>query len=121
MFTWLNSAPSSQSLYRHIMQNIDKVRFVELSKPIYMQLGDENAKRDLRYVYKVGLFKEDMFYVNISDVIWYCRADGMIWTEWFDHRSIADEDNPQRRMMKQWHSEKINDITKELFVMHKMR
>lgn len=120
MFNWLNSAPSSQALYNHVMGNMDKIRMVPLKNPKYMQPGDKDAKRDLRYVYVVGLFREDMFYINISDVVWYCRADGLIWTEWFDYRKGRREEEPERRMMKQWHSNKINELTKELLVMHKL-
>lgn len=114
----------SGDLYRHVMANEADIQIWPLIKPKYMIPGDEERKKDYGYYYRVGLFGEDMMCINISEVIWYCNNNGSIWLEWFDHRNdwkLKSDESIPRFKMNEWQGRAINELTRELFLMHKLQ
>lgn len=91
---------------------------------------------ELCYTGQLGLFTEDMFYINIIDLVWYCRSDGEIYEKWFlraKFKSKLWQDevdqkriNPQsidsiiKVPMSFKSSSAVSEYTKEMWTMHKL-
>jgi len=74
--------------------NIDLVRAKDLVA--VDTFGPRHDQRD--YVATVGLFREDMFFINIPYITWFVRSDGNIWAEWV--LSIPPGDPAYKRLKK---------------------
>jgi hypothetical protein len=132
---WFKNRSLNKKSFHRFLTEQNEIRIVDLSESVLR--GPDNDPRE--YVARVGFFTEDMFYIDITDLVWYCRRDGNIWAEWnirvpykspmwFEEkkrRERAGEDNliddftlkvPMTHEVKYI----VNDFTKELWTMHKL-
>ncbi len=97
-----------------VKSNVHDVRCVDLKS--VKVLGPDHDER--KYVGRIGIFTEDMFFVDIPALTWYCRHDGNIWTEWLirDPKNEEIIEVPMSSESKRY----INNLSKELWTMHKL-
>lgn len=129
---WFLNRNIDHTCLEQVLREQNDVRIVDLERP--KMLGPSHDRRE--YVARMGLFTEDMMYVNIPILVWYVRRNGSIWAEW---QVRAPKDTP----LYNTHVKKvggsildefiiypcpmsirsrgyINDMTREHWVMHKL-
>jgi len=84
LFRWAKRNPVNYRLMEILQRDWNSIRVVDLNHPEFIPIGSEIHDTDDLFVgvARVGLFTEDMMYVNIPHLNWFCNDQGSIWPVW---------------------------------------
>jgi hypothetical protein len=63
--------------HKEFMDRQHDIQIVDLVRP--RMFGPTNHRK---YVVHMGLYRDDMFMLNVPLLTWYCQRNGHIWCEW---------------------------------------
>ena len=86
LLDWTRHRPENYRLNDVLRSEWDDIKIVDLQHPEFILIGSEIYNNDdvFKGVARVGLFTDDMLFLNIPKLTWYCDAHGNIWPVWHE-------------------------------------
>lgn len=76
LIRWHKRNLNNYRLLEILDRNWDHIRIVDLDQPEYILNDDDEIKQVC--VARIGLFDDDMFYLNIPYISWFCDQEGSV-------------------------------------------